>query len=69
MEAFEFFARVAAGEYPQPAAWHCSPPCQAYTAARVLWGREHPDLVSATRAALLAICGSTRFVAEAAKQK
>jgi DNA (cytosine-5)-methyltransferase 1 len=31
---------------------HASPPCQAYSRARVLHGREHPDLVPAVRAAL-----------------
>jgi DNA (cytosine-5)-methyltransferase 1 len=34
---------------------HASPPCQAYSAARVFHpGREHPDLVDDTRAALIA---------------
>lgn len=31
---------------------HASPPCQAYSTARVIRGYDHPDLVSATRAAL-----------------
>lgn len=31
---------------------HASPPCQAYTAAAVLQGREHPDLIPPTRAML-----------------
>ena len=33
---------------------HASPPCQAYSAARVIRGRQHPDLIAATRAALVA---------------
>ncbi|MFD6095050.1 DNA cytosine methyltransferase [Nocardiopsis flavescens] len=33
---------------------HASPPCQAFTSARVIHGREHPDLVAPTRAALAA---------------
>ncbi|GAB3646004.1 DNA cytosine methyltransferase [Glycomyces tarimensis] len=28
---------------------HASPPCQAFTSARVIHGRSHPDLVDATR--------------------
>lgn len=28
---------------------HASPPCQAFTVARVIHGNEHPDLVPATR--------------------
>lgn len=28
---------------------HASPPCQAFTSARVIHGREHPDLLSLTR--------------------
>lgn len=31
---------------------HASPPCQAFTVARVIHGRSHPDLVPATRAML-----------------
>lgn len=31
---------------------HASPPCQQYSRARVLHGREYPDLVAATRDAL-----------------
>ena len=34
---------------------HASPPCQAYSAARAIRGREHPDLVAATRDALLEV--------------
>lgn len=33
---------------------HASPPCQAYSKTKVIRGNEHPDLVSATRAALVA---------------
>jgi DNA (cytosine-5)-methyltransferase 1 len=33
---------------------HASPPCQAHTAARVIHGHEHPDLLTPTRARLLA---------------
>lgn len=33
---------------------HASPPCQAHTAAQVLHGREHPDLLPQTRAMLTA---------------
>ena len=28
---------------------HASPPCQAFTSARVIHGREHPDLLTPTR--------------------
>jgi DNA (cytosine-5)-methyltransferase 1 len=31
---------------------HASPPCQAFTTARVIHGREHPDLLTPTRWAL-----------------
>lgn len=33
---------------------HASPPCQAYTVANNIHGREHPDLLPATRERLLA---------------
>jgi DNA (cytosine-5)-methyltransferase 1 len=33
---------------------HASPPCQHYTSLQVLWRNEHPDLVAATRSALIA---------------
>lgn len=33
---------------------HASPPCQAFTSLQGRWGREYPDLISATRAALIA---------------
>lgn len=31
---------------------HASPPCQAFTSARVIHGRKHPDLLTPTRQAL-----------------
>jgi DNA (cytosine-5)-methyltransferase 1 len=36
----------------EPAAIHASPPCQAFTTAQVIHGREHPDLLTPTRALL-----------------
>lgn len=33
---------------------HASPPCQAFTSARVIHGREHPDLLTPTRERLKA---------------
>lgn len=36
-------------------AFHASPPCQAFTLAQRIQGREHPDLVAATREAFLLI--------------
>lgn len=33
---------------------HASPPCQGYTSLQGRWGREYPDLIAATRAALQA---------------
>jgi DNA (cytosine-5)-methyltransferase 1 len=33
---------------------HASPPCQAHTSLQGRWGREYPDLIAATRAALKA---------------
>lgn len=33
---------------------HASPPCQAFTSLQGRWGREYPDMISATRAALIA---------------
>lgn len=55
MDAFEFFARCERGEFPSPNAWHCSPPCQAYSRLRHLpWlkGREYPELLAPTWEAL-----------------
>ena len=40
---------------------HASPPCQAFTTARVIHGKEHPDLLTPTRAPMRAdyrLCGS-----------
>lgn len=55
MDAFEFFARVQRGEFPQPATWHCSPPCQAHSSLRALHrDRDYPDLIEQTREALIA---------------
>ncbi len=50
-DALEFLAccRVSAFDLI-----HASPPCQRYSRAQVLHGREHPDLVPATREALVA---------------
>ena len=55
MDAFEFFERCRLGEYPPPDAWHCSPPCQNYSALHARYpDKVYPDLVDATRAALIA---------------
>ena len=60
MDAFEFFERVAKGGYPQPDAWHASPPCQKHVkglaATNAVLGRvsRHRDLIPQTRAALVA---------------
>ena len=32
---------------------HASPPCQAHSITAAIWRREHPDLIPATRAALV----------------
>ena len=32
---------------------HASPPCQAFTRARLIYGREHPDLLTPTRELLV----------------
>jgi DNA (cytosine-5)-methyltransferase 1 len=54
LDAFEFFAQVARGEFPQPAAYHCSPPCQAYTSLGSLHkDKTYPDLLAPTRDALV----------------
>lgn len=52
---FEFI-QADAMEFPLEGfdALHASPPCQAYSQAQRLRGREHPDLVSATRERLAA---------------
>jgi DNA (cytosine-5)-methyltransferase 1 len=57
MDAFEFFDHVQRGDYPQPDAWHCSPPCQGYSRMRHLpWlkDKQYPMMIEATRAALQA---------------
>jgi DNA (cytosine-5)-methyltransferase 1 len=51
MDAFAFFEAVRRGDYPMPAAWSASPPCQAYAKLGAKDGR-HRDLIPATRAAL-----------------
>lgn len=45
------FIRDQGHEYD---AIHASPPCQAYSKAQRIQNRQHPDLISETRAALLA---------------
>lgn len=51
-DALEFLAGVRPGEWD---VIHASPPCQAYCALRVTRpGREYPDLIDATRDALIA---------------
>jgi len=53
MDAFDFFAAVARGDFEEPAAWHCSPPCQRWSALRNAGaGASAPALIDATRAAL-----------------
>jgi DNA (cytosine-5)-methyltransferase 1 len=55
LDAFEFVKSVQAGEYPMPAAWHASPPCQAYTSLQALHKDiERADLLAPTRTALRA---------------
>ncbi len=54
MDAFEFLERVQAGEYPAPAAIHASPPCQAYIRGGLVKRGRHPNLLPATREALIA---------------
>lgn len=50
-DAFEFFELVRLGEFEQPAAWHCSPPCQHYAGSTAWRGdrSKHPDLIAPTR--------------------
>lgn len=53
MDAFAFFAAVQRGEFPEPAVWHSSPPCQAHSSMRTMPdAKTHPNLIPATRAAL-----------------
>lgn len=50
MDAFEFFDRVDVGEFPMPALWHASPPCQAYTIlGAVHKDKTYPDLIEGVR--------------------
>lgn len=53
-DALEYIEATLRGEHPMPDLWAASPPCQSYTALQGRWGREYPDLVAATRAALKA---------------
>lgn len=52
MDAVDFIAACQEGVYGMPDVWHASPPCQVFTSLQGRWGREYPDLVAATRAAL-----------------
>lgn len=54
MDAFEFLRRYLAGEYPEAACFHASPPCQHYANVTRWRGSAdaHPDLIPATRRAL-----------------
>lgn len=55
MDAFEFVRAVMRGEYPLPAAWHASPPCQGYSRMIcVTGGTTKPKLIAETREALAA---------------
>lgn len=56
MDMFEFIAACQAGVYPMPNFWHASPPCQRYSVAtrQSRTSHNHPDLIAATRAALIA---------------
>lgn len=53
MDAFEFFSACARGDFAQPNAWHCSPPCQAYSKAAKYTRKSYPDLLDATRQRLI----------------
>lgn len=50
--AMEGYWRVQPGEWLDFDAAHASPPCQAFTNAQVIHGREHPDLLTPTRGEL-----------------
>lgn len=52
-DALAFVQAVLDGKYPMPDLWAASPPCQAHMALRHWTKREYPDLVPATRAALV----------------
>lgn len=54
LDALAFVQAVLDGEHPMPDLWAASPPCQAHTSLQGRWGREYPDLIAATRAALRA---------------
>lgn len=51
-DALQFLAERRSWIRHNFAAVHASPPCQAYSNAQRIQGREHPDLVAATRDAL-----------------
>lgn len=51
-DALAFIEAVTRGEYPMPAAWHASPPCQTFTAYRRRGdgvGDGYEDLIAQTR--------------------
>jgi DNA (cytosine-5)-methyltransferase 1 len=45
-------------------AFHASPPCQQYSLAQRLHGRDHPDLISAVRAAFIRLSDGRPWVIE-----
>lgn len=52
MDALDFLAQLALGEFEKPDAIHASPPCQFATMASRQWrqqGRRYPDLIGPTR--------------------
>ena len=54
-DALEYLAGlIESGEIEEFDAIHASPPCQAYSTTKSIWGKEHPDLLSATRELLIA---------------
>lgn len=55
MNALEFLRRYLTGEYEKADVIHASPPCQAFTNARVIHGREHHDLLTPVRELLIQI--------------
>src|SRR5512139_966135 len=57
MDALEYVRWWQASPFPNVYfdAIHASPPCQAYSAARNIWGHDHhPDLIAPTRELLIA---------------
>lgn len=56
LDVFEFMRRYGAGEYPEAACFHASPPCQHYTRIAQRLGRsvarKHPHMITDTRLAL-----------------